>query len=175
MIEALLEATRDRLREVLQLQPHDCDIMPGGAPPAMAGDLYYAVDEVSVQSGDRASLKETYSVGVWITLRAGVLPDDRMNNAYLSQSRFLTGAERRVLAAIHGKHELRAAANAILTRDKLIGSGEFQWPLYYTGRGRTERKTGWILGDDEENPVPCMVRMLPFTGGLRLQNIENFT
>lgn len=173
MIEALLEATRDRIRDQLKIDGKKVGVRPKGKPPATMGDFYIAVDEIGVQSGDAGSLREGHQIAVWITIRAAVLPEDRREDGYLARGRNLTALERKVIKAVHGNHDLRTAANVLLQKYEALGSAEFQAPLYYSGRGATsEPKTDWIVGESPEQPTPCLVRQLNFAGGLRVQRID---
>ncbi|MGE3410126.1 MAG: hypothetical protein AB7I37_25305 [Pirellulales bacterium] len=188
-IEALLEAAETRLIEQLGFAEGEVSIAPDGKPPAKMGERFVSLDENSIQSTERASLKENYAITVYITIRTGKLPADNRKKAYLSHLKALTGIERAVIKALHGRQEVRLAACNLLgisneamqaedqeDRDNAPGGDAsrghpFTIPLYYTGRQRTNTRADWILGS-EASPAPCMVRELQFAGGLRLQSLD---
>lgn len=173
MIESLLEATRDHL--IAEIEPLDHNyvgVRPEGHPPATMADFYISIDEVSVQSADKASLKEIYTIAVWLTVRPNVLPDDRQEDFYLANARGLSRWEREVISKIHASYPLMQRANKLLGLDNLFGSGGFTQPLFYQGRRATNFATGWVPSDSETDKAECMVRMLTFAGGNRLQNLE---
>lgn len=175
MIEALLEAARDHLIDALKSSRDYVGIRPDGKPPATMGEWYVSIDETGITSGSRHSLREDYRLSIWVTLRAGLYPGDRLEETYLAQSKRLTGLERSVIKYLHANHDLRTAADQVLSDTDLLGSGGFQLPLYFMARSRTQKRADWILGENPENASPCMVRELTFAGGDRLQDLSNFT
>lgn len=171
MIEALLEATRDRLIDQLALSNFEVGIQPDGRPPAVMGEFYISLDEQNIQSSEMGFLQERYAISIWFTLRAGIYANDRKDEPYLLQSKLLTAWERKIIKAIHGRQEIRQSANLLLAEYGATGSGEFSFPLYYGGRTKTRTPGEWILGETAD-PSPCMVRELAFNGGLRTQNLD---
>lgn len=172
MIEAWVEAIRDELRSQLTLDPEVVGIRPQGQPPATMGHYYIGVDEVQVSSSeqDRTFLKETYTVGVWITMRSGLIPNDNFDEYYLNHAYGISDWERKIKNALHGNHGVRNRANAILIARGVRGSGEFNFAMHYAGRAPTGFKTNWVDGDSSETPT--IVRALMFTGGTRITRLH---
>ena len=116
-IEYLLEAVRDTLVAEMDLDPNECDVQPEGHPPETMGDWYLSIDEGQIQSTDKGMLNEVYTVQVFVTLRAGIYPRDRLAEAYdrnrglfLAGRQSLTALERSVIVAVHGSEALRVLA-----------------------------------------------------------------
>lgn len=171
MIEYLLQAARDRLRTVVPLADKLCDLQPGGRPPARMGEYYISLDEARIQAGEKTHLREVYTINVWITKRTGKYPRDKWSEIYLQNATGLGALERKIIAAIHGRQEVRVAANT-LGGLPTAGTGDiFQQPLWYTGRGATAPANAEWTGGDPENDA-FLVRTLPFTGGLRVQALD---
>lgn len=170
-IAYLLQAARDRLRTVVPLSNDRCNLQPGGRPPARMGEFYVSLDEGRVQGSDRTHLKEIYTINIWITKRTGKYPPDKYAEVYLANAVGLDAIERKIIAALHGVQAVRVAAN---TLGSLPGAGTgdiFQQPLWYTGRGATAPAGAeWNGGEGENNTF--LVRLLQFTGGLRVQALD---
>ena len=169
--EPLLEAVRDTLVAQLGLRPEECDVQPEGHPPTTMGDFYLSVDEGSVTQSEKGLvISEIYGVSVFVTLRNGIFPKDRLAEAYdRNQGLFLAGRkslsflERAAIRALHGNEQVRilACTKAGISLDAMFGpvvdrgdepggSGEYgdvyQLPLYYSGRGKTEvHDASWVV------------------------------
>lgn len=178
-IAALLTAARDRLRQKLVFPggpsraAQYVGIQYQGRPPRTCGDWYIGLDESRVESSDTAFLKEMYSIDVIISRKTGIYAPDQTGEIYLDNLSGLDVLERQVISAIHGRQEVRLAANVALglkPPDTSHGDG-FQKPLYYPGRGRTvDRRDPEWTGSPSDSTF--LVRTLPFRGGARIQSLE---
>ena len=176
-IEALLVAARNHLRtQLIDLIPGattsaaaaHIDIRPEGRPPARWAGFYIGLDEGRVQSTEKAFLREVYTIEVYVYRQTGEYSDDRHGDIYTKNVNGLGVLERRVIRAIHNSHTIMAAANAILADDARPGD-IIQQPLWYTGRGKTRYGA---TGADERSMKSFMQRVLPFSGGVRNQDID---
>jgi hypothetical protein len=144
-MEALLLATRERLRAGLPLPPRECDVMPDGRPPAYAGEVFVAVHPggISTAAGvdDDLALDEVYALVVTLTLRAAWLPRDRQGEfqTALAGAGLYARAER-ARALLHMSYAVLDLAN--FGQAYSIGSGEngFHHPLVSEGCGPPEEK-----------------------------------
>lgn len=170
-MEVLLEATRDYLRTTASLSNERCDIQPGGRPPARMGETYVSIDEGPIQSTEKSSLREIYTVRVWITKRTGKYPADRRSNVYLDNIAGLGKLERLVIRTIHGAQALRVAANTLGGFPHANAGDIFQQPLWYTGRGPSSYVGAEWIGGEGENDT-FLVRQLTFQGALRVQALD---
>lgn len=192
-IEHLMEAVRDTIVSELGLDPRECDIQPEGHPPATMDQFYISIDEGSIEFPDIGLVfKEKYTVNVFVTLRNGIFPRDRLAEAYdrdrgmyLAGMKSLSLLERQIITAVNGNEALRVLAckklgiseAAMFEADETAPGalGEygdiFQLPLFYQGRGKTElHGTEWVGGGGKEQFFS--VRTLPFKGATRTQNLS---
>ncbi len=196
--EPLLEAVRDTIVSSMGLAVGECDIQPEGHPPATIGDFYISVDEGAVTQSEKGLIiHEVFGVSVYITLRNGIFPKDRLAEAYdrnqglfLAGRKSLTWLERGVIRAIHGNEQVRilACTKAGISLDAMFapvlddraaapgGDGSagdiYQLPLYYSGRSKTEvHDAGWVGSSADKQFFS--VRQLSFQGGLRVQSLTN--
>lgn len=194
-IEALMQAAVARLiDQVEEFTADNCGIQPQGHPPPRAGDFYVSVDEGTIVVKDpqnRSFLAEYYNIAVWVSLRAGLYPMDSTSAMYLASLNRLTDLERKVITNLHGKEEVRRAANVLLGISEAAqdgdasapgGDGSFgdalQWPIWYVGRGATVvHDSQWAGGGShpeggDEPGGAWQVRQLGFYGGWRIQNLS---
>lgn len=181
MIEFLLMATRDRLRDNLTFpggSTHKKDfvrITPMGHPPMNMGDWFVGIDEIEVNSTDKDKLRQVFSVGVWLTKKIGRFAPDRLDEAYTETTNGMLTVERAIIKNVHNNGLLRIAANTLAFAPggvPAVGVGDsFICPLWYTGRGPTEFKTGEWAGAAEDK-LQFAVRMLRFSGGNRIEDLD---
>ncbi len=73
---------RDMLRLEYPLRNEECENRPDGRPPANSGQLYVAVFPLGLSQGpspdQQLGVDEIHSIGIGITQRTGLVPDDRM-------------------------------------------------------------------------------------------------
>lgn len=170
-IAAMLIAARDALRAVDGFSNERCDIQPGGRPPARMGEFYIALDEGSIQSTEKSSLREVFTIVVWISKRTGKYPRDQYGKIYTANAIGMDAIERKVIRAIHGQQAVRVAANTLLGAPHANAGDIFQQPLWYTGRGPTQfRGADWSGGSDESDTF--LVRQLTFAGAVRVQALD---
>lgn len=185
MIEYWLVAVRNALRTALLASMPGADaakafeyvrVAPGGQPPDKCGDWFVGVDELSVTSTEKESLRQAFEVGVWITKRTGVFSTGRKDEAYLETTRGLRDLERGVLRAIHNRHAVRLAANTLAGAPAASPVGDvFQGALWYTGRGPTMWRGGdWCASEStsENSDDTFAVRLLRFAGGSRVEALD---
>jgi len=173
-MNAIILGSVDFLRSSngLNLDTKECDEQPDGQPPPMAGQRYFAISEGDWSNSATESLDETYGVEVTITLRAGVVPVDRINVALKQQLRIVAAQVR---AKIHMNYNLMAAANA-----KLNASVEnvFVEPLRFRSAGKIQiREADWFwahVTDDTKAPSGVSITLV-FGGARRVQTIESQT
>lgn len=155
----------------------NCAVQFEGHPPPVAGTCYVSVDEGGVTTpadAQQFELSERYDVFVWISVRIAETPGDRSRNLISRLKESLQKMERKAISLIHGQQSIRQAANVLLA-DRSAGTGEFQTPLYYSGRSATEQKgPGWSLQDGDDQ-AGWLVRRLVFRGGLRIQYMDTLT
>lgn len=175
----LVVATRNHLRTQLQaLIPGGTEaaaksyigIQPEGRVPANVAHFYIAVDEARVTSGDREFLKETFALEVTISFPTGRHAKDRYDAIYAENGATLDLWERRVITNIHGNQTLRIAANTLIGAPHVDNGDSYVLPLWYVGRSRTRLEAADWSG--ENNDSSWMVRVLPFTGGNRIQALD---
>lgn len=170
-IAYLLQAARDKLRTVAPLSAKLCDLQPLGRPPNSMGEYYVSLDEGRIQAGEKTHLREVFTINVWITKRTGQHPKDRWSEIYLKNTTGLDALERKVIVALHGNQAVRVAANTLASTPGVNTGDIFQHPLWYTGRGATAPAGAeWNGGEAESDTF--LVRLLQFTGGLRVQALD---
>lgn len=178
-IEYLLLAARNELRtQMASSAPGSANInsyigiQPEGHPPANCGEFYIALDEESVQSTEKTSLREVYSISVYITKRTGKYSADHWDAIYTDATNGLRALERKVIQYIHGSHTIRIAANT-LGGFPASGTGDiFQQPLWYLGRPKTRFVGGPAAGEWDgsgSDGGAYAIRMLRFSGAVRVQ------
>lgn len=154
-----------------------CEVQFEGHPPPVAGTAYVSVDEGGVSSAGESQqfeLAELHTVFVWCSVRISDTPIDRSRNLVARLRESLQKLERQAIKAIHGRQEVRAAANALLA-SRTAGTGDFQTPLYYAGRSATEHKGPNWSNEDGKEIAGWLVRRLVFRGGLRIQYDNTLT
>lgn len=147
------------------------DIRPGGRPINMLGEWFAAVDEQAVRSTERSSLREDLSLTVTLTHRQTVFAPDRTQGVYLDTAHGLDVLERLTIAAIHGSHAVRQAANQAAELPGVMTGDQFIAPLYYTGRTATRSESGEWIGA-EPDAQAFLVRSLSFGGAIRIQSLD---
>jgi hypothetical protein len=172
-MEALLLAVKGRLQSALSLDDDTCDVQPDGAPEAMSGEWYYAVHPLGIdQTGDQAHyIMERYSVGVTVTRRATYAPQDRAGSEIVAKrATGLYAAAARVRAALHGRWEIVAAANVIITDDLGDEANGFVEPLLLsTISAPRPQGGGWFSADDPPEPPSGYSVEVAFRSALRPQ------
>lgn len=170
----VLKAVRDALRQSNNWTSDQCDVQPEGWPPEVSGDWYVAIDEVGVTSRSNENLHEQYRIEIFVCLRAGLFPKDRMNKAYFDDNDYLDNhmtldpIERATLTTIQRSFGVMNYANAVGNLPATGLGDAFQGCLLYQGRGKTqggyppgtEAKTYWLR------------RILPFVGMDRMQDLQ---
>jgi hypothetical protein len=115
---ALLQATRDRLRQRLGLDKSTCRVMHSARPAITCGDTFFSVFGLSWSPGDpdlNRGLDEYYGVGVCLTCRTAYIPsDDQAEEAYIKLGSSMEEMIRRAVIEIHQNISLMQAANSLL-------------------------------------------------------------
>lgn len=152
-------------------------IEPEGRPPPRAPSIYVSVDEGGVQVNGRPSdhddhIEELHTIIVYINRRLQQTAPDRIQDAYEKLTRGMWVLERQVLHAIHGQQEVRTGANTYaeglnLTPEDV--TGQFQTPLFYTGRSKTLIKNSdWSGEEANDKFAGWIVREMRFVGLLTI-------
>jgi hypothetical protein len=117
-LAALLQAVRDQISEELGIASSQCGIQEDGQPnPGMGAPYFVAVHPLAWVPTERGTelihaLDENYSIGVTITKRIRMVPQDRKDEEMLLKS--LIGFEklaRRIMVAIHQNYVVLDRAN----------------------------------------------------------------
>jgi hypothetical protein len=169
---ALLKAVRNELRTALNADHRKISVRPEGRPPPWFSDWFIGVDEASVASTERQSLREVFSVSVVLTKTVGKYPADRADEIYLENIIGLDALERQVIVAIHGNQTIRSAANDIIGAPTDRYGDAIQKPLYYIGRGQSAPR-GAEWNGSEEQAVAFMTRTLNFSDAVRIQALSS--
>lgn len=131
--EALLLATRDRIREVCGYSPEECEVDYDEYAPPTTGEVY-----VCVSSGDWSAgplqgsgnvLDQIFSVRVTVLQRAASKPADRFRNLYYTNINNINRRCREIVSAVDFRYEVTTLA-AQYAKD-----ADLQWhhPLQFQG------------------------------------------
>jgi len=159
--QAILEAVRDLLRTNIPLRNDFCDNQPSGKPPARSGQYYVSVFPLGVQYGGSADqhlgIDRKHGIGLGITQRTGVVPDDRLLREALFQAKgALTLAEEcdRVIRA--NRYAMLDTASAAFTGTWT--AGKLCEPLQLTGSSWKAVKKGpeWFSAAPPTKPERAM-------------------
>lgn len=157
---ALLLAVRAEMRSVsgMNLDEPLVDVMPTGRPPAVAGELFYAIHDGGETQLDDLSMEEESSFTITASMRGGRLPYDRWGTELIAEATTgLLDKCRTVAAHLHMNEDVRVAANVI------IGASEngFTETIRYLGRGIVEEKYGdwWHGGQRGQAPDGVAVQL----------------
>ncbi len=119
----LLLSVRDTLRTELNLDPHECEVMPSAEPPPSCGQRFISVygstwgSESGQMFADRG-IMETYDVTCAVTFRSNFMPFDRMGEGlYVNR---LIGMEdfcRDIIRVIHINPEVNVKTDELIDDD----------------------------------------------------------
>jgi hypothetical protein len=84
VIDALLFAIRDTVRDVLGYDARTCDVRPDGEPPPRCGDVFVAVHQGPSSNDMMNALNEYYDWSVTLSMRVTV-PQDRIGDQLLAR------------------------------------------------------------------------------------------
>lgn len=168
---ALLTGTRDWLRSELSYSDNNCDVRPGGKPPASMGQFYVSLEDSGVGSREKLQhLEEIYSITVYVTRRTGEQPRDRTQAIYLAATTGLDARCRAILTKIHRNFDLMTSINELITDDGDL----FQLPLFYQGvAGPQFMGPDWAASVNDTDSF--LVKALRFGGALRVQDVDIMT
>lgn len=167
---AILSALFEYLRERVGVKAGEIGIEPpDSSPPPIVTDRYIAVTVRGVQNtGDRfeneSHINEWHTVEVVVFLASQLWPEDRHDTAFIRKVMGIDQYADKIIAAIHGRHELRIAAS-----DKLDTEPAFASPLFYVGSDPLEYRSG--LGETANLPT-WMVQRVRFEGLRRMRTIQ---
>lgn len=171
-METLLQANRDLIRSQLNYTAAQCEVMPDGQPPPMAGEEFVAVhpDDWTNTDDNPLSLDEIFGICVTLTFRVGYLPVDRTGSKGMLP--LVSGWYARagqVRALLHANY------TAINNANTLIGATEngFIEPLSFrSGSVPQARGPDWFWSEDDRDPAAGYTIELRFGGARRKQVIE---
>ncbi|MEX0794789.1 MAG: hypothetical protein WD045_16745 [Pirellulaceae bacterium] len=160
----ILTVIRDHLIAQLPLNPAQCQIRPTGTPAAETLDQCVTLRELGIACEGRTFLREEYHLEVAIWRRGEDLPDDRAEQAIYAVDPVSPNAptmeawEHEIIRHLHGNDpDIRQVLNQQFGPEGAYGE-RFQLPLFYIGRGPTERVTL------KPQATTWYVRRLKFTG-----------
>lgn len=172
----LLNAVRDQLHTVLQLDDRECDVREGPEPPANAGKLFIAIWGGSWQpytAHNHDYFAEQFGVDVCISLRTGSIPTSRFGDVAMADAR--TGAliiGRAVAKAIHCQPNIIIRANNNLGISFPETRNGFCEPLRWLNSDAQPRRVGsdwWLSSDDK--PFAGMALTIRFGEAVRIEEI----
>lgn len=178
--EALLEASRDRLRAVLptvlpNLPASAVEVGFDGAPHPSSGEWFFSIHEGEwrAQSGDH-DLDEYFGVCVTVTRRVTFSPKDRWGTAVLIKAQTgINAVSRKVITALHKNYAVLNAANVIVGTAG-AGPDGFVEPLWYLNASPVALKgPDWFEAADDG--TAGVARTLVFGRARRLQTIHGMT
>jgi hypothetical protein len=171
-ISALLIATRNWVRDNLDLDESTCDVMPGPEPPAACGERFFSIYGRAWRPGDfdlNRGIDEYYDIAIAVTFRSTWAPKDKhAENIFLAQSEGLEEALRELLP-IHQNIELMTAAN-----NRIIGSNKIIEPLRWKGSDAMPTPVGpaWFSSRGESQDAGYVME-ITFGDARRKQTLAN--
>jgi len=122
-IGRLLLATRDQLREKMELLPEECNVMPGPEPPPSCGQKFISVYGSSWSaSGDDIyqdqGIYETYDIVCAATFRSSYVPFDLLGEElYVKRMLGIEDFCRRIIGYVHNSTAINGKVNDMLLTD----------------------------------------------------------
>lgn len=182
MIDALLFATRDAIREAgFGYGVRECEIEVDGHPPPRCGDVFVSVYELASTSTNDNSLMEYFNYGVALTMRVTNTSLDRVGDTLLARKLarkvgFNARAEQ-LRAFLHMNWGILGDANNLI--NELTESGNvvygFVEPARYRGMEAPILVGGeWFTADPSAADLGLKSE-LHFEGARRLQPIALYT
>jgi len=132
--DGLAIGIRDMLREEIPFRDEECGNRADGQPPANSGQLFVSVFPGGLSPGpspdQQLGMDEIHSIGIGITQRTGIIPDDHMfKDALYADKGAFTIVQKilRVMRTKAGKYEVLQTVNETISNDGVLG--KFTEPL----------------------------------------------
>jgi hypothetical protein len=175
-LAAVLQAVQDRLRQPdVGFTDNECQCQEDGQPNPNFGKRFVAIHPLAWKPGDIPDgmeiLDEVYDIGVTITLRAPIAPEDvKMKELFLKNLKGFEPLLRKIIIALHKRPELIQQANALLpdfdTRpiiEYLRWQGNDPAPVPRTG--------DWIFSTAQSESIAAWTMTAYFGGARRIQAV----
>ncbi len=132
--DGLAIGIRDMLRSEIPFRDEECGNRSDGQPPANSGQLFVSVFPGGLSPGpssdQQLGMDEIHSIGIGITQRTGIIPDDRMfKDALYVEKGCFTIVQKilRVMRTKAGKYDVLQTVNENISNDGVLG--KFTEPL----------------------------------------------
>lgn len=160
---ALLQATRDTLRQTIGIRETDCDVQPKGQPTAIAGQVYiglFGLDWHNETPSMMSGIDELYGVGAMVTIRIAQIPVDRFGgDAYIKPLIGLEAWCRKVMVAVHQNYDLMNLANSLIPDHPNL----LEQPLFWSDtqpEPELQDETWFRSNPKDSGPTVCGMSML---------------
>lgn len=170
---ALLQAVRDRLREIMQLDDRNCQIELDDLAPSIASEDYWAIVPATATPGRRNQSSGIWdmSFGVRVVLlqRTTNVPRDRRRDVFMKHLHGINAKLAKASAAIHFEYtNIINDANSIIANDTETATpGKFYEPLRWAGLDRPQTFVADAYAGQAASmgdPVVGIKRAMNFTG-----------
>ncbi len=180
----LLQATLTRSRAILTLDESQSCVSLDGQPPPFSGQKFLVIHPGEFSNSDQNYLEETYGVRATLTLRAGVVPEDRIGaNLLTLATTGLYALIERLRAGLHMDYTLLQIAGGTVGGSALSGGQSyslaatvngFHEPLMFQNCSAPEPKgPDWFWAEGQDDAITGVAVILSFGGAKRLQTIES--
>ena len=182
-LRAMLQATRDAIRESLHLDKTGCQVTADGRPDPMCGQEFWAVHPGGTSNRAINHLDESIDILVTLTQRIGVYPQDRIGEeAVLHAVDGLMARAEAVRALVHMTYDLLHGANRLIPGtteycethggtprvNGFVTPPMFQSMTYLGPKGRE-----WFWAEGVADDTTGLAVQLSFTAARRLQYYES--
>ena len=182
MIDALLTAVRDSIREVLSYSEATCELMDAGNPPPRCGDYFVAVHPGGPTSAMMNALNEYFDFSLTLTMRTTNVPLDRVGDRLLVKKLAeTTGFNARadlLRAFCHMNWDFLAIANNLMVeRANALGAAVvygFCEPAHFSSMDFPVLVGGEWFSNPESDTDIALKAELRFEGARRLQPIGTY-
>ncbi|MFO0801483.1 MAG: hypothetical protein U0804_28795 [Gemmataceae bacterium] len=182
-LRAMLQATRDAIRETLHLDKTGCQVTADGRPDPMCGQEFWAVHPGGASNTANNYLDERCDLQVTLTVRTGWAAQDRIGEeAILQAVDGLMAKAERVRSLLHQEYPVMDRANALIpgtaeycelrggtpTVNGFVEPLRFQSMTYLGPKG-----LDWFWAEGVSDDTTGLAVQLSFTAARRLQYYEN--
>lgn len=168
---ALLEAVRNQIRSVLDVEDRQCEVEFDEIPPSAVGQLYIMVLPGTVAAGpvhdsSGGVMDRTFSTDVSVLMRLTRKPLDRQRDFFNDNLESINSRLQEVFDAIDFSYVTMNAANVIIQANESSSEG-FIIPLRFAGMGPVRVVPGEFFHGGGTEERAGLIRRMSFGGALR--------